>query len=271
MQKQHRSPLREKSYKIRLNIISFLDSDSMCPVIQIVIPGEKKQSLWFCSFAMAPCCRRCWILILLWIMVLRCIRSGMDLATFSVSKTTGDRPVGVRTSLPGCKVDVMKEILDESYVGVDCINTSTSICFSVAGKCGVRTFQLDSMDLQELQKLTEFLENPKCMKIGVDLAKVMALLSSLPHWPHLKCLDSWVDLSEFLWSHSIMERRPSLSDIQMLNPQSKSSASSKGCSKSSTSPMSSTYVASLCRDLWPIARGLAALKDAKTSWPGIGT
>lgn len=178
--------------------------------------------------------------------------------------------MGGRTSLPGGKVDVMKEILDESYVGVDCINTSTSIFFSVAGKCGVRTFQLDSMDLQELQKLREFLENPKCMKIGVDLAKVMALLSSLPYWPHLKCLDSWVDLSEFLWSHSILEsRKPSLSDIQMLHPQTKSSASSKG-SKSSTAPMSSTYVASLCRDLWPVARGLVALNEASKSF-GLGT
>lgn len=202
-------------------------------------------------------------------MVVSCIRSTwMDLATFSVSKTTGDRPVDGRTSLPGCKVDVMKEILDESYVGVDCINTSTSILFSFAGSCGVRTFQLDLMDLQELQKLREFLENPKCMKIGVNLAKVMALLSSLPSWPHLKCLDSWVDLSEFLWSHSIMESRPSLSDIQMLNPQTKSSTSSKG-SKSFTSTMSSD-VASLCRDVWPFARGLVALNEASKGF-GIGT
>ena len=245
----------------------------MCPVIQTCYSGKRNKAFDFGSFAMELCCQRCWILILLWIMVVRCIRSGMDIATFSVSKTTGDRPVGGRTSLPGGKVDVMKEILDESYVGVDCINTSTSIFFSVAGSCGVRTFQLDLMDLQELQKLREFLENPKCMKIGVDLAKVMALLSSLPHWPHLKCLDSWVDLSEFLWSHSIMEsRKPSLSDIQMLNPQShRPSTSSKGSWQSSTSTTSSTYVASLCRDLWPVARGLVALKDAKTSWPGIGT
>ena len=235
----------------------------MCPVLQMFLFNGKKHIPLILQFAMALCCQRCWILILLW-MVVRWILSGMDIATFSASKTTaGVRRVGGRTSLPGCKVDVTKEILDESYVGVDCINTSTSILFSVAGSWGITTFQLDLMDLQELQKLKELLENPKCTKVGVNLAKVMALLSSLPYWPKFDCWDSWVDLSEFLWSHSITESRiTSLSDIQMLNPHAVTKSSTSKSSKSSTSPMMSSDVASLCRDVWPFARGLVALNEA---------
>ena len=205
-------------------------------------------------------------------MVVRWTRSGMDIATFSVS---GVRPIsgGGTSDKPGsgpggCYKGT--DILDESYVGVDCINTSTSILFSVAGSWGITTFQLDLMDLQEIQKLKELLENPKCIKVGVNLGKVMALLSSLPYWPHFDSWDSWVDLSEFLWSHSITERRiTSLSDIQMLNPQKVTkSSTSKSSRSSSTPPIMSSDVASLCRDVWPFARGLVALNEASRRFDG---
>ena len=60
---------------------------------------------------------------------------------------------------------------------------------------------------------------------------------------------SWVDLSEFLWAHSITSKRPSWDDLRQLQPTDHAGS---GCA-----------VAMACRDLWPLAQGLVALKEVK--------
>ena len=66
---------------------------------------------------------------------------------------------------------------------------------------------------------------------------------------------SWVDLSEFLWSHSITCSRPSWNDLLQLQP---------------TADLTGCELAMACRDLWPIAQGLVALKEVNDGLGGNG-
>eukprot|EP00435_Cladocopium_sp_Y103_P033157 s493_g8.t1 len=102
----------------------------------------------------------------------------------------------------------------------------------VASPQTVASLDLVAMHRKELGKLKEVLENPKCIKVGVNLTKLIRAVSStesdlgamLP-----EDFSSWVDLSEFLWAHSITSSRPSWTDLLQLQPTADLVVTTTGC------------------------------------------
>lgn len=148
-------------------------------------------------------------------------------------------------------LDAVKDFFEENFLGVESSKSLHSTLFFVAGSRGIAAFELNSMQEDEVKKLLELLANPKCIKVGVDLAKLLDEISQ--HLPGELDLESWVDLSEFLWANSIIStRRSDLRDLQMLKPPGP--------------PPVAGAAAAACRDLWPMAQGLVALQGAKDGW-----
>eukprot|EP00438_Fugacium_kawagutii_P009856 Skav229353 [mRNA] locus=scaffold3209:3405:3980:- [translate_table: standard] len=148
------------------------------------------------------------------------------------------------------ELDAVQEFFEEDFLGVESSKSSQSTLFFVAGSRGIAAFELNSMQQNEAKKLLELLANPKCIKVGVDLAKLLDEISQ--HLPGELVLESWVDLSEYLWANSITSTRSGLQDLQMLKPTG------------SKAPVAGAAAA--CRDLWPRAQGLVALQGAKDGW-----
>lgn len=151
------------------------------------------------------------------------------------------------------QLDAVQDFFEENFLGVESSNSPHSTLFFVAGSRGIAAFELNSMQEDEVKKLLELLANPKCIKVGVDLARLLDEISQhLPGEHGELALESWVDLSEFLWANSITSTRRDLRDLQMLKPRLEAEPGAAGA-------------AAACRDLWPMAQGLVAL-GAKDGW-----
>lgn len=185
--------------------------------------------------------RRAWLIATFGISLLFSINA---LVSFSLSPSWHVPP----------QLDAVQDFFEENFLGVESSKSPHSTLFFVAGSRGIAAFELNSMQEDEVKQLLELLANPKCIKVGVDLARLLDEISQ--HLPGELALESWVDLSEFLWANSITStRRRDLRDLQMLKPPGLEAE-----------PPVAGAAAAACRDLWPMAQGLVALQGAKDGW-----